>query len=90
MLSVPLNVELQKRMNFTFQEPYPPQSFSWLHDGVLYPVYPETRGKRGRVYWYIQKMVSGKYHRIYVAPAGKLTAELLDNAASQVEAGGAE
>ena len=84
MLNVPLNVELQKKMDFTFQEPYPPQSFTWLCGDVLYPVYPEPRGKR--VYWYMQKMVSGKYHRVYVAPAGKLTAELLNNAAAQVEA----
>ena len=84
MLTVPINVELQKVADFIFQEPSPPRAFYWLFGGVQYSVRPEPRGQG--VYWYMRKMVDRQKHNIYVAPEGKLTAELLNNAARQIAA----
>lgn len=84
MLNLPLNVEVQKRMDFAFQEPHPPGSFRWLHDGISFPVIPEWRGNR--IYWFMRKMINSETYKIYVAPAGKLSAELLNNAAQQIAA----
>jgi len=82
MLNLPLNVEIQKKMDFTFEEPRPPFSFNWLYEEVSYPVFPEYRGTK--IYWYMRKMIDRETFKIYVAPAGKLSAELLNNAAKQI------
>ena len=79
-----LNVELQKKMDFTFEEPLPPRAFKWLYGGNVYPVRPERRGEN--IYWYMVKMVDRVQHRIYLAPAGKLEPDILNNAALQIEA----
>jgi hypothetical protein len=85
MLNLPLNVELQKKFDFMFKEPHPLMGqFTWLHDGSVYSVVPERRGNNH--YWYMRKMVDGEKRKIYVAPAGKLSAELLDNACIQIAA----
>lgn len=84
MLNVPINVELQKVADFIFQEPNPPKAFYWLHNGANYAVRPEKRGQN--IYWYMRKMVRGEKSNIYVAPQGKLTAVLLNNAAEQIAA----
>jgi hypothetical protein len=85
MMNLPLNVELQKKFDFMFKEPSPlVGQFTWLHDGGIYSVVPEKRGNNH--YWYMRKMVDGEKHKIYVAPAGKLLVELLDNAAAQIAA----
>jgi hypothetical protein len=34
----------------------------------------------------MKKRIDGETHKIYVAPAGKLSVELLDNAAAQIAA----
>ena len=85
MANLPLNVELQQKFNFMFKEPSPLLGqFTWLHEGVIYPVVPEKRGKN--YYWYIRKMIYGTAYGVYVSPAGKLSAELLDNAAAHIAA----
>lgn len=84
MLNLPLNVEIQKKMDLLFEEPHPPGSFTWMYDEIVYSVSPEWRGNR--IYWYMRKMVEGETHKLYVAPAGKLSAELLNNAAAQIAA----
>jgi hypothetical protein len=85
MMNLPLNVELQQKFDFMFKEPHPlGGQFTWLHDGSVYSVVPEKRGNNH--YWYMRKMVDGEKHKIYVAPAGKLSVELLDNAAAQIAA----
>ena len=66
-----------------FAEPSPPSPFRWICNGVLYSVRPETRGQR--VYWYMKKRVNGRQHNVYLGPAGKLSAELLNNAVAQIE-----
>lgn len=85
MMNLPLNVELQQKFKFMFQEPSPlAGGFTWMHDNVVYPVFPEKR--KQNYYWYMRKGVGGETHKIYVAPAGKLSVELLDNAAAQIAA----
>jgi hypothetical protein len=85
MMNLPLNVELQQKFDFMFKEPSPLLGqFTWLHDSAVYSVVPEKRGNNH--YWYMRKMVDGEKHKIYVAPSGKLSVALLDNAAAQIGA----
>lgn len=77
-------VHTQQRVK-RFTEPNPPASFKWVTEaGKLYSVRPEARGKG--VYWYMRKTVNGRLFNLYVAPAGLLSAELLNNAAAHIEA----
>lgn len=82
MPNLPLNVQIQKKMPFMFTEP--DHSFMWLHEGNMYSVAREKRGNN--FYWYMRKMFLKQNYTVYVAPAGKLSAELLDNAAAQIVA----
>lgn len=85
MMNLPLNVKLQQTFSFMFKEPSPlVGQFTWLHEGVIYPVVPEKRG--ANYYWYMRKRIEGETHKIYVAPAGKLSVQLLDNACIQIAA----
>ena len=76
---------IQKRL-FQFHEPLPNQSFRWevlFDDGVYFcSVVPEKRGNK--TYWYMRKVCDGKTYNLYVAPQGKLTEELLDNAVKTI------
>lgn len=84
-MNLPINVKLQQQFPFMFTEPSPLLGqFSWMAEGVIYPVVPEKRG--ANYYWYMKKRIDGETHKIYVAPAGKLSVELLDNAAAQIAA----
>lgn len=84
MIAIPINAEVQKMADFIFEEPTPPKAFYWMWQGQSYSVRPEKRS--GNTYWYMRKMIQGETQNIYVAPAGKLTAELLNNAARQIAA----
>lgn len=66
-----------------FREPHPPQSFKFLHDGELYLVRPEKRGKK--LYWYMRKQVNGKTRPVYLGGMGQLNLEMLQNAAIQIQ-----
>jgi len=82
---IPLNVELQRKADFIFNEPDAQAGgFAWMHGKSTYRVWPELRGKN--YYWYMRKMIDGERFNIYVAPAGRLSAELLNNAAAQIAA----
>jgi hypothetical protein len=84
-MNLPINVKLQQQFAFMFTEPSPLLGqFTWMAKGIIYPVIPEKRG--ANYYWYMKKRIDGETHKIYVAPAGKLSVELLDNAAAQIAA----
>ena len=67
-----------------FSEPNPPRPFRWPVNDRWYSIRPERRGNG--TYWYMRKRINGKNHNLYLGPLGKLSAELLDNAAAQLEA----
>lgn len=73
---------------FQFKEPPEPVRFRWpvqFDDGTLTcSVVPEKKGKK--TYWYMRKSVGGRTINKYLAPAGKLTEELLDNAVKNIKA----
>ena len=72
----------QQMRLFQFIEPAPNQSFRWgisdEKETFTCSVVPEKRGSK--TYWYVRKSAGGKTVNIYVAPAGKLSEELLDTA----------
>jgi hypothetical protein len=68
-----------------FTEPDPPAKISYqAANGLVLNVHPERRGNN--LYWFCNKQHRGTKHRLYIAPAGKLSKELLENAAIQIEA----
>ena len=70
--------------NGSFIEPYPPTRFKFeAKSRERYSVRPEKKGTR--VYWHMRRMVNGRLFNLYVAPSGKLSEELLQNAASHIE-----
>lgn len=71
-----------------FKEPNPPEPFRWPvmvnNRFRLYSVRPESRGNK--LYWYMRKQIDGTNYTLYLGPTGKLSVELLNNAALQLEA----
>lgn len=66
-----------------FVEPDPPVKFQYhAGNGLVLNVHPEPRGKR--LYWFCNKQYLGQKFRLYVAPAGKLSIELLENLAAHI------
>lgn len=72
---------------FQFQEPSPPKRFRWSVEDesstFTCSAVPEKRGRN--TYWYVRKSIDGKTVNIYVAPAGKLSEQLLDNAVINIK-----
>lgn len=67
-----------------FYEPDPPAPFKYLANGDTYSIRPERRGANS--YWFLRKMRGGKSATLYLAPAGSLSRDLLDNAVTQIDA----
>lgn len=71
-------------LNGRFVEPSPPIPFKFEAESrERYPVRPERKGER--VYWHMRRMINGRLFNVYLAPYGKLSHELLQNAAAQIE-----
>lgn len=67
----------------TFKEPEPPELFRFTYRNVRFSIRPETK-EHGNIYWHMRKYASGTHHNVYLAPAGSLTLELLENAAELI------
>lgn len=66
-----------------FQEPDPPAAIRYeALNGMMLTVRPELRGSR--YYWFVNKQHNGRKHRLYIAPAGQLSRELIENAAIHI------
>ena len=67
-----------------FKEPSPSTSFRYTSSNLFTSsIVPEKRGNN--IYWYMRKSCRGKTINLYVAPAGKLSKELLENASANTE-----